>query len=338
MDDDFYILGIESSCDDTSVAITNKNHVLSNIISSQLVHNQYGGVVPEIASREHMKNIVPVLNKALEESKIDLNEIDLIAYTNGPGLSGSLIVGSSFAKSLAQTLSIPMTDVDHMKAHIHSIFLKNEGNRYPRFPFLSLTVSGGHTQLVIVNDYNDFKKIGNTLDDAAGEAFDKTSKFLGLGYPGGPIIDNLSKKGNPIFKFSKPKIKDYDFSFSGLKTSIIYFIKKELKENSKFIEDNINDLCSSIQHSIVEILVEKTIKCAIDLNIKQICIVGGVSANSHLREKLNSECLINKFDLFYPKINYCTDNAAMIAVSGYFNHLNKKFSDLDKVIDSRLSF
>ena len=338
MDDDFFILGIESSCDDTSVAITNKNHVLSNIISSQLVHNQYGGVVPEIASREHMKNIVPVLMKALEKSKIDLKEIDLISYTNGPGLSGSLIVGSSFAKSLAQTLSIPMIDVDHMKAHIHSVFLKNEGDRYPKFPFLSLTVSGGHTQLVVVNDYNDFKKIGNTLDDAAGEAFDKTSKFLGLGYPGGPIIDILSKKGNPNFKFSKPKIKDYDFSFSGLKTSIIYFIKRELKENSKFIEDNINDLCSSIQHSIVEILVEKTIKCAIDLNIKQICIVGGVSANSHLREKLNSECLINKFDLFYPRINYCTDNAAMIAVSGYFNHLNGKFSDLDKVIDSRLSF
>lgn len=338
MADDFFVLGIESSCDDTSVAITNKNQVLSNIISSQVVHNQYGGVVPEIASREHLKNIIPILKKALKESKILLKEIDLISYTNGPGLSGSLIVGSSFAKSLSQTLSIPMTDVDHMKAHIHSIFLKNKESRYPKFPFLSLTVSGGHTQLVIVNDYNDFKKIGNTLDDAAGEAFDKTSKFLGLGYPGGPIIDNLSKKGKPIFKFGKPKIKNYDFSFSGLKTSIIYFIKNRLEKNSNFIKNNINDLCSSIQHSIVEILVQKTIKCAIDNNLKHICIVGGVSANSHLRYKLNAECLNNDFDLFYPKINYCTDNAAMVAVSGYFNHLNKKFSNLNRVIDPRLSF
>ena len=329
------VLGIETSCDETAASVISNGNLVANVVYTQNIHKKYGGVVPEIASQHHLNEIIDVIDAALIKSKLTKNDLDGIAVTYGPGLMGSLHVGLNFAKAMSLSLNIPFLGINHLEGHLYSNYIDNDEITFPN---VCLLVSGGHTQVWLIKNYSDFELIGETLDDAAGEAFDKTSKFLGLGYPGGPIIDNLSKKGNPIFKFSKPKIKDYDFSFSGLKTSIIYFIKKELKENSKFIEDNINDLCSSIQHSIVEILVEKTIKCAIDLNIKQICIVGGVSANSHLREKLNSECLINKFDLFYPKINYCTDNAAMIAVSGYFNHLNKKFSDLDKVIDSRLSF
>jgi N6-L-threonylcarbamoyladenine synthase len=316
---DVYILGIESSCDDTSAAVLKNDSILSNIIASQKVHEEYGGVVPELASRAHQKNIIPVVDKALKEANVSLEQIDGIAFTRGPGLMGSLVVGTSFAKSVSLALSIPMLDVNHMYGHVLAHFIDDEGKEKPTFPFLCLTVSGGHTQIVLVEDHLKMKVIGTTIDDAAGEAFDKSAKMLGFPYPGGPLIDKNAKGGDPAkFTFAKPQIAELNFSFSGLKTSILYFLQKEVKKNENFIQENLNDLCASIQATIVDILISK-IKKAADLNgIKQIAIAGGVSANSGLRKSLEETAQKEGWQTFIPRFEYCTDNAAMIAITGKF--------------------
>tara|TARA_B100001769_G_scaffold274755_1_gene274026 strand:+ start:1285 stop:2292 length:1008 start_codon:yes stop_codon:yes gene_type:complete len=323
--ENIYILSIETSCDDTSVAILKNDKVLSNIVSSQKIHEIYGGVVPELASREHDRLIVPVISKAIEESNVSLNEINAIAYTRGPGLLGSLLVGTSFAKSLAYCLNIPLLEVNHMHAHILSIFI-NDNPKKPDFPFIALTVSGGHTQLVLVNGPLEFIQIGTTLDDAAGEAFDKSGKLMNLDYPAGPKIDKLSKDGDPNkFKFSKPSVKDLNFSFSGLKTNFKNFI---LKQPIGFVEDNLSDLCASIQSTIVNILIDK-IKMARDKHgINEFVICGGVSANSFLRKKLNELEENDNINTYVPKVSYSTDNAAMIGINGYFKFKNSIFGKL----------
>tara|TARA_Y100000746_G_scaffold81492_1_gene68692 strand:+ start:2135 stop:3142 length:1008 start_codon:yes stop_codon:yes gene_type:complete len=323
--ENIYILSIETSCDDTSVAILKNDKVLSNIVSSQRIHEVYGGVVPELASREHDRLIVPVISKAIEESNVSLNEINAIAYTRGPGLLGSLLVGTSFAKSLAYCLNIPLLEVNHMHAHILSIFI-NDNPKKPDFPFIALTVSGGHTQLVLVNGPLEFIQIGTTLDDAAGEAFDKSGKLMNLDYPAGPKIDKLSKDGDPNkFKFSKPSVKDLNFSFSGLKTNFKNFI---LKQPIGFVEDNLSDLCASIQSTIVNILIDK-IKMARDKHgINEFVICGGVSANSFLRKKLNELEENDNINTYVPKVSYSTDNAAMIGINGYFKFKNSIFGKL----------
>lgn len=323
--ENIYILSIETSCDDTSVAILKNDKVLSNIVSSQRIHEIYGGVVPELASREHDRLIVPVISKAIEESNVSLNEINAIAYTRGPGLLGSLLVGTSFAKSLAYCLNIPLLEVNHMHAHILSIFI-NDNPKKPDFPFIALTVSGGHTQLVLVNGPLEFIQIGTTLDDAAGEAFDKSGKLMNLDYPAGPKIDKLSKDGDPNkFKFSKPSVKDLNFSFSGLKTNFKNFI---LKQPIGFVEDNLSDLCASIQSTIVNILIDK-IKMARDKHgINEFVICGGVSANSFLRKKLNELEENDNINTYVPKVSYSTDNAAMIGINGYFKFKNSIFGKL----------
>ena len=325
MMENIYILSIETSCDDTSVAILKNDKVLSNIVSSQKIHEIYGGVVPELASREHDRLIVPVISKAIEESNVSLNEINAIAYTRGPGLLGSLLVGTSFAKSLAYCLNIPLLEVNHMHAHILSIFI-NDNPKKPDFPFIALTVSGGHTQLVLVNGPLEFIQIGTTLDDAAGEAFDKSGKLMNLDYPAGPKIDKLSKDGDPNkFKFSKPSVKDLNFSFSGLKTNFKNFI---IKQPLGFVEDNLNDLCASIQSTIVNILIDK-IKMARDKHgINEFVICGGVSANSFLRKKLNELEENDNINTYVPKVSYSTDNAAMIGINGYFKFKNSIFGKL----------
>jgi len=325
MMEDIYILSIETSCDDTSVAILKNDKVLSNIVSSQKIHEIYGGVVPELASREHDRLIVPVISKAIEESNVSLNEINAIAYTRGPGLLGSLLVGTSFAKSLAYCLNIPLLEVNHMHAHILSIFI-NDNPKKPDFPFIALTVSGGHTQLVLVNGPLEFIQIGTTLDDAAGEAFDKSGKLMNLDYPAGPKIDKLSKDGDPNkFKFSKPSVKDLNFSFSGLKTNFKNFI---IKQPLGFVEDNLSDLCASIQSTIVNILIDK-IKMARDKHgINEFVICGGVSANSFLRKKLNELEKNDNINTYVPKVSYSTDNAAMIGINGYFKFKNSIFGKL----------
>ena len=323
--ENIYILSIETSCDDTSVAILKNDKVLSNIVSSQKIHEIYGGVVPELASREHDRLIVPVISKAIEESNVSLNEINAIAYTRGPGLLGSLLVGTSFAKSLAYCLDIPLLEVNHMHAHILSIFI-NDNPKKPDFPFIALTVSGGHTQLVLVNGPLEFIQIGTTLDDAAGEAFDKSGKLMNLDYPAGPKIDKLSKDGDPNkFKFSKPSVKDLNFSFSGLKTNFKNFITKQ---PLGFVEDNLSDLCASIQSTIVNILIDK-IKMARDKHgINEFVICGGVSANSFLRKKLNELEKNDNINTYVPKVSYSTDNAAMIGINGYFKFKNSIFGKL----------
>ena len=325
MMENIYILSIETSCDDTSVAILKNDKVLSNIVSSQRIHEIYGGVVPELASREHDRLIVPVISKAIEESNVSLNEINAIAYTRGPGLLGSLLVGTSFAKSLAYCLNIPLLEVNHMHAHILSIFI-NDNPKKPDFPFIALTVSGGHTQLVLVNGPLEFIQIGTTLDDAAGEAFDKSGKLMNLDYPAGPKIDKLSKDGDPNkFKFSKPSVKDLNFSFSGLKTNFKNFI---IKQPLGFVEDNLSDLCASIQSTIVNILIDK-IKMARDKHgINEFVICGGVSANSFLRKKLNELEENDNINTYVPKVSYSTDNAAMIGINGYFKFKNSIFGKL----------
>ncbi|MAW67947.1 MAG: tRNA (adenosine(37)-N6)-threonylcarbamoyltransferase complex transferase subunit TsaD [Flavobacteriales bacterium] len=325
MMENIYILSIETSCDDTSVAILKNDKVLSNIVSSQKIHEIYGGVVPELASREHDRLIVPVISKAIEESNVSLNEINAIAYTRGPGLLGSLLVGTSFAKSLAYCLNIPLLEVNHMHAHILSIFI-NDNPKKPDFPFIALTVSGGHTQLVLVNGPLEFIQIGTTLDDAAGEAFDKSGKLMNLDYPAGPKIDKLSKDGDPNkFKFSKPSVKDLNFSFSGLKTNFKNFIAKQ---PIGFVEDNLSDLCASIQSTIVNILIDK-IKMARDKHgINEFVICGGVSANSFLRKKLNELEKNDNINTYVPKVSYSTDNAAMIGINGYFKFKNSIFGKL----------
>ena len=332
MDKNIYILAIETSCDETSVSILKNTKVLSNIISSQKIHSLFGGVVPELASREHEKLIIPVVEKALLDSKIPLQKISAIAYTRGPGLMGALLVGTSFAKSLSLSLDIPLVEVNHMQAHILSVFI-DDNEKKPEFPFLALTVSGGHTQLVLVKNYLKFVQIGTTLDDAAGEAFDKCGKLLGLDYPSGPKIDFLSKSGNENkFDFNKPKIDGLNFSFSGLKTSFKYFLQN--KQDS-FVKNNLNDLCASLQKVIVDILIEKILNARDKTKIKNIVVCGGVSANSYLRKQLLILENNKEINLFIPNINYSTDNAAMIGVNGYFKFVNSKFGKLSDVSMSK---
>ena len=332
------ILGIESSCDDTSAAILQGQKILSNIVANQQIHSLYGGVVPELASRAHQQNIIPVVDAAIKKANIKKEDISAIAFTKGPGLLGSLLVGSSFAKSFALGMNLPIIAINHMKGHILSHFI-DEGDPIPKFPFLCLTVSGGHTQIVIIESTSNMRVIGTTIDDAAGEAFDKSAKILGLPYPGGPHIDKRAKKGNiHAFKFGKPKIKELDFSFSGLKTSILYKIQNNLQNNPKFIEENIEDLCASIQHSIVSILLSKLEKAIKLTGIKQIAIAGGVSANSYLRSELMELAKEKQYHIYIPKFEYCTDNAAMIAIAGYFKYLDKDFTDQSETPSARLSF
>lgn len=323
------ILGIESSCDDTAAAVISDGKVLANIIANQEVHKKYGGVVPELASRAHQQNIVPVVDAALKKAGISKNDVTAVAFTNGPGLLGSLLVGSSFAKTLSIGLNIPAIAVNHMQGHILAHFIKelDEEKEIPKFPFLCLTVSGGHTQIVRVDDFFKMEVIGETIDDAAGEAFDKVAKMLQLPYPGGPLVDKYAKEGNPDrFSFPHPKVDGLNFSFSGLKTSVLYFLQKELKTNPDFISDNIKDICAGVQKTIVDILIEKLMIAVKKTNIRQIAIAGGVSANSGLRSALQS---LTKKDIkvFIPKFEYCTDNAAMIAITGYYSYLeNHDFS------------
>ncbi len=318
------ILGIESSCDDTSAAVFKDGKVLSNCIANQEAHRQYGGVVPELASRQHLENIVPVVELALKKAKVKKTEIDAIAFTRGPGLIGSLMVGVSFAKALALSLDIPMMEVNHMQAHVLAHFAEAP---YPEFPFLCLTVSGGHTQIVLVEDYLQMKIVGQTIDDAAGEAFDKAGKIMGLEYPAGPLIDRLAKEGSSKYPFPEPKIKDLDFSFSGLKTSFLYFLQKRVKENPEFVSENINDLAASIQDRIISILINKLMIAADQFGIKEVAIAGGVSANSLLRKQILEIGKQKDWNVYIPKMEYCTDNAAMIAVVGYYKFLEGQFSE-----------
>ena len=332
------ILAIESSCDDTSAAIIKGKKILSNEIANQEIHSIYGGVVPELASRAHQQNIIPVVDTAIKKAEIKKEDINAIAYTKGPGLLGSLLVGGSFAKSFAMGMKIPLISVNHMKAHILCHFI-DEGKKVPKFPFLCLTVSGGHTQIVKIESYNKMEVIGTTIDDAAGEAFDKSAKILNLEYPGGPLIDKYAQNGNiKAFSFGKPKVKNLDFSFSGLKTSILYKIQKNLHENPRFIEENLEDLCASIQFSIIDVLIKKIKKAIEETGIKEIAIAGGVSANSFLRSELYKLSKDKKFNLYIPKFEYCTDNAAMIAISGYFKYLEKDFTNQRDQSSASLSF
>lgn len=323
------ILGIESSCDDTAAAVIQKNIILSNVVAGQKVHQSYGGVVPELASRAHQQNIVPVVDEALKQAGITKEQLSAIAYTRGPGLMGSLLVGSSFAKSFSIALNIPLIEVNHMQGHILAHFIEDANEKSPEFPFLCLTVSGGHTQIVKVSDYFEMKILGETIDDAAGEAFDKAGKIMGLDYPSGPIIDKLAKLGNPErFHFSKPKVDGLNYSFSGLKTGILYFINKEVQKNPDFINENLNDLCASIQKTIVDILMDKLIKAAEQTGIRQLAIAGGVSANSEIRERLKEFQDQKGFEVFIPKFSYTTDNAAMIAMAGQLKFEQHNFSEL----------
>ena len=329
---DIYILAIESSCDDTSAAVLHNNVLLSNVIANQKVHHEFGGVVPELASRAHQQNIIPVVEAAIRTANIDKKDLSAVAFTRGPGLLGSLMVGVSFAKSFAWSLGIPIISVDHMQAHIMANFLREKGEEKnaPEFPFLCLTVSGGHTQIVRVNDPFGSEVIGKTIDDAAGETFDKAAKILGLPYPGGPVIDKLAKDGDPYkFSFAKPRISNFDYSFSGLKTSILYFLRDELKKDDDFIEKNKADLCASIQFTIVDILREKVELAVKKTKLKTLALAGGVSANSELRSVMKN--LAQKFglDLHIPKMSYTTDNAAMIAMLAHFHYLKKDFSGWD---------
>lgn len=334
-----YILAIESSCDDTSAAVLLNDKVLSNIVAGQKIHEQYGGVVPELASRAHQQNIVPVIDIALKKAGITQNQLTAIAFTQGPGLMGSLLVGSSFAKSLALALSIPLVAVNHMHAHILAHFIDEEGFDKPNFPFLALTISGGHTQIVKVSSYFDMEIIGETTDDAVGEAFDKSAKIMGLPYPGGPLIDKYAQEGNPKkFTFTKPKVPGLSFSFSGLKTQILYFIQKNVAENPNFISENKNDICASIQHTIVEILMDK-LKLAVEqTGIKNIAIGGGVSANSGIRTTLKNAETKYGWKTYIPKFEYTTDNAAMIGIVGYQKYLHNKFENTSVVSKARIEF
>ena len=325
-----YILAIETSCDDTSCAVLNGDRLISQITATQKIHEQYGGVVPELASRDHQKNILPVVDLALKKAGILLSDLSAIAITRGPGLMGSLLVGLSFAKSLSIALQIPLIEVNHMQAHVLAHFIKDNDNKpSPPFPFICLTLSGGHTQLIKVNSYFDFDLIGETIDDAIGEAFDKAAKILGLSYPGGPIIDTLAKKGNKTrFKFSNSKISGYNYSFSGIKTSFLYFIQNESKKNPLFIKENIEDICASYQSHLITTVLLNAKRLLLETGIKHFAIAGGVSSNSELRQQvglLNDELDIKTYIL---NNDYCTDNAAMIGITGYYKYVNKQFSDL----------
>ncbi len=321
------ILGIESSCDETSSSVCINGVIHSNVIANQDVHQRYGGVIPELASRVHQQNIIPTVERAITDAKIHKNDVDAVAFTRGPGLLGSLLVGTSFAKSFALALDLPLIEVNHMQAHILAHFIDDPK---PKFPFLCLTVSGGHTQIVLVRDYFDMQVIGETIDDAAGEAFDKTAKILGLPYPGGPLIDRHASQGNPTaFQFPEPQIPGLNFSFSGLKTNILYFVRDRVKEDPEFVRNNLNDICASVQHRIVTILLNKVRKAAGEHGITQIAIAGGVSANSGLRQAFTEASAQHGWRLFVPKFEYCTDNAAMIAVAGYYKFLKNDFIGQD---------
>jgi N6-L-threonylcarbamoyladenine synthase len=336
---DVFILAIESSCDDTAAAVLHNDKVLSNVVANQLIHNLYGGVVPELASRAHQQNIVPVIDTALKKANVSKKQLTAIAFTQGPGLMGSLLVGSSFAKSLALALQIPLIAVNHMQAHILAHFIAEEGFEKPTFPFLALTISGGHTQIVKVNAFFDMNIIGETTDDAVGEAFDKSAKILGLPYPGGPLIDKYAQLGNPkAFAFTKPKVPDLDFSFSGLKTAILYFIQKKKLENPNFVDENINDICASIQYTIIEILMDKLKLAVKQTGIKQIAIGGGVSANSGIRKTLKETEDKYGWKTYIPKFEYTTDNAAMIGIVGYQKFLSQEFESSSVVSKSRIHF
>ena len=334
---DTIVLGIESSCDDTSAAILKGNRILSNVIAGQSIHEKYGGVVPELASRCHQESIIPVVQQAIEQAGITIVDIDAIAFTQGPGLMGSLVVGTSFAKALALSLNKPLIPVHHMKAHIMAHFIEDDLIDIPTFPFLCLTVSGGHTQLVNVESPIQMNVIGQTIDDAVGEAFDKAAKMLGLPYPGGPLIDQYAKKGDPLkFTFAKPQIAELNFSFSGVKTSILYFLRDQKVINPNFIEDNLADLCASIQHSLVEILLHKIKKACSTYAFTQVAIAGGVSANSYLRHRLQEWGMLSNTKIFVPKFEYCTDNAAMIAITGKFLFEINQVGNQSSTADPRL--
>lgn len=335
-----YILAIESSCDDTSVAVLYNDKVLSNVVAGQKIHAEYGGVVPELASRAHQQNIVPTIHEALKQANVDKKELNAIAFTKGPGLLGSLLVGTSFAKSMALALNIPLISVNHMQAHILAHFIDDEKQQKPSFPFLCLTISGGHTQIVLVKDYFSMEIIGQTIDDAVGEAFDKSAKILGLPYPGGPFIDKYAQLGNPkSFEFPHPKTKDpLDFSFSGLKTAILYFIRDHEKENEDFIKNNLNDICASIQHTITSILMKKLKIAVKQTGITNIAIAGGVSANSGIRKALGDANIYFGWNTYIPKFEYTTDNAAMIGIAGYYKYLNEDFENISISAKARLKF
>jgi N6-L-threonylcarbamoyladenine synthase len=326
---DIYILGIESSCDDTSAAVIKNDTILSNVTANQTIHEQYGGVVPELASRAHQENIVPVIDAALNKAGVEKASLSAIAFTRGPGLLGSLLVGTSFAKSLSLSLRIPLIEVNHMRGHILAHFIQEKETApklAPKFPFICLTVSGGHTQLVLVKDHYTFEIIGQTKDDAAGEAFDKAAKLLNLPYPGGPLVDKLAQKGNPDkFSFTFPHPDGYSYSFSGLKTQFLYFLEKNKKEKPDFITTHLNDICASYQQHIIRYLFKNLIQAAKDYHITDIAIAGGVSANSELRKTLQKTGEQMGWDTFIPKFEYCTDNAAMIAITGYYKFLKEDF-------------
>ena len=334
------ILGIESSCDDTSAAVIRNGVALSNVIAGQAVHERYGGVVPELASRAHQQNIIPVVHDALKQAGVTKDQISAVAFTRGPGLLGSLLVGTSFAKGLSTALNIPMIEVNHLQAHVLAHFIKEDENdqNQPNCPFLCLLVSGGNSQIILVKSYNDMEIIGQTIDDAAGEAFDKCAKVMGLGYPGGPVVDRFAKMGNPDkFKLNKPRIEGYDYSFSGLKTSFLYFLRDELKNDSDFIEKNKNDLCASLQKTIIEVLMDKLYKASVDLKIKEVAVAGGVSANSALRSAFEEYSKKYGWKIHIPKFAYTTDNAAMVAISGYYKYLDKEFASPDIAPYARVS-
>lgn len=333
------ILGIESSCDDTSASIIKDGYILSNVIASQAVHESYGGVVPELASRAHQQNIIPVVDQAIKKANIKIEDINAIAFTRGPGLLGSLLVGTSFAKGFALANKIPLIEVNHLQAHVLANFIKepNVDFKHPEFPFLTLLVSGGNSQIIIVKDYLKMEVIGKTIDDAAGEAFDKCAKVMGLPYPGGPVVDKLAKEGNPdAFTFNKPRIKGLDYSFSGLKTSFLYFLRDRKKENENFIEENLNDLCASLQKTIVEVLMQKLKRAAKETGIKQIAIAGGVSANSGLQNALKEYSEKFGWEVSIPRLGFSLDNAGMVAVTGYYKYLGNEFVGQDTVPYARM--
>lgn len=338
-DKDIYILGIESSCDDTSAAVLKNDVLLSNVTASQAVHEEYGGVVPELASRAHQQNILPVVYMALKKAGVMKEQLSAIAFTRGPGLLGSLLVGVSFAKGLALSLGIPLIDVNHLQGHVmaHFITSLNGNERHPQFPFLCLLVSGGNSQIIKVNAYNDMQILGQTIDDAAGEAIDKCSKIMGLGYPGGPIIDKLARKGNPdAFQFSRPNINGYDYSFSGLKTSFLYSLNKWIKDDHDFIEHHKEDLAASLEKTIVEILMKKLRQAVKDTKIKRVALAGGVSANTGLRNAFQDHAKRFKWDIYIPQFSYTTDNAAMIAITGLFKYKDKDFCSIDMPAYARM--
>ncbi len=333
-----YILAIESSCDDTSCAVLLNDVVLANVTANQKIHEQYGGVVPELASRDHQKNIVPVVNEALKIANIKADQLHAIAVTIGPGLMGSLLVGLSFAKSMAMALNIPLIGVNHMQGHILAHFIKEENNEFPQFPFLCLTVSGGHTQLVKATDHLSFEILGSTVDDAVGEAFDKAAKVMGLPYPGGPLIDKYAKEGDASkFKFSSSNVPNFDYSFSGIKTSFLYFIQNNLQKDADFVTKNLNDICASYQQHLITVLLKNAKAVLKETGINDLAIAGGVSANGELRKQIKNLESELKIKTYIPKFEYCTDNAAMIGIAGYYKFLKKEFADLNSVPQARMS-